>query len=67
MENTFAWKRGQKMKYLRAFSEISKDDIDIAGGKGANLGEMSGAGIPVPAGAVLTAMAYDIFIPILSS
>ncbi len=49
------------MKYLRAFSEIGKDDIALAGGKGANLGEMTKAGIPVPAGAVLTAKAYDIF------
>ncbi|MCR5685147.1 MAG: phosphoenolpyruvate synthase [Lachnospiraceae bacterium] len=50
------------MKYLRQFNEIGKDDIAVAGGKGANLGEMTRAGIPVPPGAVLTAEAYDHFI-----
>ncbi|MBP5332026.1 MAG: phosphoenolpyruvate synthase, partial [Lachnospiraceae bacterium] len=49
------------MKYLRLFNEIGKNDITIAGGKGANLGEMTQAGIPVPPGAVLTAEAYDSF------
>ncbi len=49
------------MKYIKAFSEIKKDDIAIAGGKGANLGEMTQAGIPVPPGVVLTADAYDCF------
>jgi len=50
-----------KMKYIKAFNEIKKDDIAIAGGKGANLGEMTQAGIPVPPGVVLTADAYDCF------
>ncbi|MBR6308855.1 MAG: phosphoenolpyruvate synthase [Lachnospiraceae bacterium] len=49
------------MKYIKAFSEIKKEDIAIAGGKGANLGEMTQAGIPVPPGVVLTADAYDYF------
>ena len=49
------------MKYLITFDEIGKDDIAIAGGKGANLGEMTHAGIPVPRGAVLTAEAYDLY------
>ncbi len=49
------------MKYIKAFNEIKKDDIAIAGGKGANLGEMTQAGIPVPPGVVLTADAYDCF------
>ncbi|MCR5323126.1 MAG: phosphoenolpyruvate synthase [Lachnospiraceae bacterium] len=52
------------MKYLRQFNEIGKNDIAIAGGKGANLGEMTRAGIPVPHGAVLTAEAYDRFMEI---
>lgn len=38
-----------------------KKDIETAGGKGANLGEMTRAGIPVPPGAVLTAQAYQRF------
>ena len=47
------------MKYLNRFEEIRKEDVASAGGKGANLGEMTAAGIPVPAGAVLKAAAYD--------
>ncbi len=49
------------MKYLKQFNAIGKNDIATAGGKGANLGEMTRAGIPVPPGAVLTADAYDYF------
>lgn len=38
--------------------EITKADVGIAGGKGANLGEMISAGLPVPGGFVVTADAY---------
>ncbi len=41
------------------FSQISKDDIPLVGGKGANLGEMYNFGIPVPNGFVVTAQAYE--------
>lgn len=44
------------------FNQISKKDIDIAGGKGANLGEMTASSIPVPNGFVITAEAYRLFI-----
>lgn len=40
------------------FDELTKDDTDVAGGKGANLGELSRAGLPVPPGFVITAGAY---------
>ncbi len=50
------------MKYVRFFREIHKDDVKIAGGKGANLGEMYNAGFPVPPGFVVTANAYKDFI-----
>jgi pyruvate,water dikinase len=46
------------MVYVKWFNELSKDDVNIAGGKGANLGEMTKIGIPVPPGFVLTAEAY---------
>jgi len=36
--------------YCKDFAEISKDDVSIAGGKGANLAEMSNIGVPVPPG-----------------
>jgi len=44
------------------FSEIRKSDIAYVGGKGANLGEMFSAGIPVPNGFVVTAKAYFDFL-----
>lgn len=44
------------------FSEIRKTDIPIVGGKGANLGEMTFAKIPVPNGFVVTANAYYNFL-----
>ena len=44
------------------FTQIHKDDVLTAGGKGANLGEMTTAGIPVPKGFVITADAYREFL-----
>lgn len=44
------------------FDEVSKEDVGIVGGKGANLGEMTGAKLPVPYGFVITAKAYFGFI-----
>ncbi|MFA6422823.1 MAG: PEP/pyruvate-binding domain-containing protein [Patescibacteria group bacterium] len=40
------------------FRDIDKNDIPLVGGKGANLGEMVRAGLPVPEGFVVTAKAY---------
>ena len=48
-------------KYIQSFEEIRKDNIASAGGKGANLGEMTSAGIPIPKGGVLLAEAYDAY------
>jgi len=44
------------------FSEIRKGNLAEVGGKGANLGEMSAVGLPVPQGFVVTAGAYFYFI-----
>jgi len=44
------------------FNEVTKKDIPLVGGKGANLGEMTNAGIPVPQGFIVTAGAYFDFI-----
>ena len=44
------------------FKEINKNDLALVGGKGANLGEMYAAAIPVPNGFVLTAKAYYDFL-----
>lgn len=37
-------------KYVKLFEEMSKEDFEEAGGKGANLGELTLAGFPVPPG-----------------
>ncbi len=50
------------MKYIRWFKELGKEDVGIAGGKGANLGELTQAGIPVPPGFVVLADAYFAFL-----
>lgn len=48
--------------YIKWFNEIGKDDIAQVGGKGANLGELTSMGLPVPPGFCVTAGAYDEFI-----
>ncbi len=40
------------------FGEICREDVPTAGGKGANLGDMVQAGLPVPPGFVICAQAY---------
>ncbi|MDO5851097.1 MAG: phosphoenolpyruvate synthase [Methanobacteriaceae archaeon] len=50
------------MNYVEFFEQLGKDDIPIAGGKGANLGELTNAGIPVPPGFVITAETYRKFV-----
>ena len=40
------------------FKDVDKDDIKYVGGKGANLGELYKAKIPVPNGFIVTAQAY---------
>jgi pyruvate,water dikinase len=42
--------------------EIRSEDIGTVGGKGASLGEMTAAGLPVPPGFVVTAGTYRAFI-----
>jgi pyruvate, water dikinase len=45
-------------EHVAWFEDLGKDDTDLVGGKGANLGEMTAAGLPVPPGFVITAAAY---------
>ncbi len=49
-------------EFVRSFSELSKEDVPLAGGKGANLGELVRAGAPVPPGFVITSRAFDRFL-----
>lgn len=44
------------------FEEVGKDDVGLVGGKGANLGEMVNAGLPIPYGFIVTSNAYFDFI-----
>jgi len=44
------------------FKDISKNDISIVGGKGANLGEMYNINLPVPPGFCITVDAYKKFL-----
>ena len=44
------------------FQDIRKKDIPLVGGKGANLGEMTHADIPVPGGFCVTSPAYFYFV-----
>lgn len=50
------------MKYVKWFEELTKEDVDIAGGKGANLGELTQAKVPVPHGFVVLSEAYFSFL-----
>ena len=46
------------MIFIKQFDQLGRDDIDQAGGKGANLGELTRAGLPVPPGFVIVTGAY---------
>lgn len=49
-------------KYCIFFKDLSSKSLKIAGGKGANLGEMVNAKIPVPNGFVVTSDSYYLFL-----
>jgi len=51
--------RVEKVVYW--FNELDKNSLSVAGGKGANLGEMTQASFPVPPGFVVSAQAYHSF------
>ena len=46
---------------VRPFANVRRADVATVGGKGANLGEMTAAGLPVPPGFVLSIDAYEAF------
>ncbi len=47
------------MSFVLPFSQLSKDHVSVAGGKGAQLGEITKAGIPVPPGFVVLTASFD--------
>jgi phosphohistidine swiveling domain-containing protein len=48
--------------FIKSFDELGRDDIEQAGGKGANLGELTRAGLPVPPGFVIITDAYRSYV-----
>ncbi len=55
-------KKEKQNKLVLPFSALVMSDSAIAGGKGASLGEMTRAGIPVPPGFVVLASSFERFI-----
>jgi pyruvate,water dikinase len=54
--------QAREAKPVLWFDEVGKEDVALVGGKGANLGELVKAGIPVPPGFVVPASAYYRFL-----
>ena len=50
------------MTYTKQINQLTNNDISIAGGKGASLGEMTQASFPVPDGFVILTSSFDTFI-----
>jgi len=50
------------MDLLKSFTQLNKDDAASAGGKGASLGEMTKAGMPIPPGFVILSYAFEKFL-----
>ena len=46
-------------RYAISFGELRADQTELVGGKCANLGELTGAGFPVPPGFAVTTAAYE--------
>jgi Pyruvate phosphate dikinase, AMP/ATP-binding domain len=44
---------------IRSIADLSRADVPYAGGKGANLGELTAAGMPVPDGFVVGVASQD--------
>jgi len=49
-------------KYVAWLSELSKSDLSLVGGKGANLGEMYNSKFPVPNAFCVTTKAFEFFL-----
>ncbi len=48
----------ENLPHVVPFNQVDSDDVNLVGGKGANLGEMTKAGFPVPSGFIVTSPAY---------
>ncbi len=52
------WEWWNRSSAIRWFDEIGLPTLPSVGGKGANLGELTAGGLPVPPGFVITGEAY---------
>ncbi len=50
------------MSFIQTIAELDRTDLSTAGGKGANLGALLRAGLPVPGGFVITTEGYRAFV-----
>jgi len=50
------------MEFIAWFEQLDKNSLNLAGGKGANLGELTKIKMPVPPGFVIITKAFDKFI-----
>ncbi len=50
--------QNRESKTILSFGALDRDSLPIAGGKAANLGELTRAGFPVPNGFCVTTAAY---------
>lgn len=50
--------------FVKTFKKINKKSVQEAGGKGASLGEMTQANIPIPKGLVVLSQAFDHYLDI---
>ena len=50
------------MIFTKPLTDLSQADLPLAGGKGANLGALIAAGLPVPPGFCVTTQAYRSFV-----
>ena len=55
-------KESGSQEIVRTFANIGREDVSLVGGKGANLGEMTQSGLPVPDGFVVTVVGYARFL-----
>jgi len=53
---------GSEQTYIRWFADLSMADVPSVGGKGASLGELTVAEIPVPPGYVITTSGFEAFL-----
>jgi pyruvate, water dikinase len=59
---TIAVAEEKASRLIRSFGQLGREDVAFAGGKGANLGELTRAGFAVPPGFVVGAPAYAAFV-----